>query len=139
MKKLVALSSLLLIFLLAACGGGEPEPPQRLTVDYKFTNEFIFSPDTITATAGQPVTVNLDNTGASLSHSWILVPAGLGTAATPEEIDAQAIDRANSGEIVGGDSGSVSFVAPAAGEYEFVCTIPGHLVGGMVGKMTVTE
>lgn len=148
MKKLQLLTALLLMLVLAACGGGgdeggsETAAPQNYNLTWEFTNEFSFSPDSVGVPAGSTVTVDLDNTGASVAHSWILVEGGVLTdSATPEEIEAAAVsDRANSGEVAGGDTAQMVFKAPdAPGDYEFVCAVAGHLVGGMRGDFTVTE
>ncbi len=37
----------------------------------------------------------------------------------------------------GGESGTASFTAPAAGTYTFLCTFPGHYAAGMKGTFTV--
>lgn len=147
MKKIILLLSLLLTFALAACGGGDDggsstSAPQTFTLDWEFTNEFSFDPSSVGVPAGSTVTVNLDNSGASVAHSWILVEAGaVADSATPEEIEAAAInDRANSGEVAAGESKSFTFKAPEEpGKYEFVCSVAGHLVGGMRGDFTVSE
>ena len=36
-----------------------------------------------------------------------------------------------------GESGSATFVAPAAGTYDYICTFPGHCLAGMRGVLTV--
>ena len=41
--------------------------------------------------------------------------------------------------IPGGESATFTFTAPAAGTYQYVCTVPGHAPAGMVGTFTVTE
>lgn len=148
MKKTILLLSLLLTFALAACGGGGDDggsssaEPQSFNLAWEFTNEFSYDPEKVGVPAGSTVTVDLDNSGASVAHSWVLVKAGAITdSATPEEIDAAAItERANSGEIVAGEKKQITFRAPAeAGDYEFICSVAGHLVGGMRGEFAVTQ
>jgi azurin len=36
-----------------------------------------------------------------------------------------------------GESDTITFNAPAAGVYDYICTFPGHVILGMRGKMTV--
>ena len=56
------------ILLLAACGQSQStaSAPQTLSVAAK---EFAFAPAALTAKAGQPVTISLQNTGA-VEHDW---------------------------------------------------------------------
>ena len=35
------------------------------------------------------------------------------------------------------ETDSVSFTAPAAGTYTYLCTFPGHFIAGMKGTLTV--
>lgn len=143
MKKLIALPFILALLVLAACGGGGGSgsaAPAPATLDWDFTSEFVYEPSTVAVKSGQSVTVNIDNSGSGVSHSWILVPSDLSENATPEEIEAASLSAmSNSGEIAAGDETSFSFVAPAAGQYKYVCSIAGHLAGGMVGNLIVSE
>lgn len=140
MKKLLTLAALTLMLVLAACGGSEPEAPSAVAFDYAMTTEFVFDPANITVQTGTPVSINLDNTASTLSHSWVLVKKGaVPDDATLEEIESQAIARANSGEVAAGDTFSINFPAPEPGAYEFVCSVAGHLAGGMKGNFVVTE
>jgi azurin len=42
--------------------------------------------------------------------------------------------------LSGGESDTIEFTAPdAPGNYEFVCTFPGHFMAGMKGTLTVKE
>ena len=144
MKKLIALPFILALLVLAACGGGgggsESAAPAPATLNWDFNSEFIYEPSTVAVKAGQSVTVNIDNSGSGVSHSWILVSSDLSDNATPEEIEAASLSpMSNSGEIAAGDETSFSFVAPEAGTYKYVCSIAGHLAGGMVGNLVVSE
>jgi azurin len=40
--------------------------------------------------------------------------------------------------IEGDDSDEITFAAPAAGSYIFLCTFPEHFAGGMKGTLTVS-
>jgi uncharacterized cupredoxin-like copper-binding protein len=141
-KLLIILSVSLLALVLAACGGSESEPvadagPEPVTVDFQFTNEFMFMPDTISAESGAEVTINMDNTESALEHSFMVVPADTDLTMSDAEIEAVAVNGINSGAVAPGETTTYTFTAPDAGEYKFVCAVPGHIAGGMVGDLTV--
>ena len=140
MKKLATFFTLIMMTFLAACGGGEPEAPEPMEVVFDLTTEFVFEPAQVTARAGAPITLRLNNANSAVSHSWVLVPSDIDTSATTEEIESMALsERVNSGEIAAGENTSINFTAPAPGRYKYVCLIAGHLEGGMVGDLVVAE
>ena len=120
--------------LLVACGGSETPTPAPVTLTFKGLDEFKYDPSTASVAAGSQVTVNFENVGV-LEHSWILV-ADSADPATVSEADALA--GATTGNVPAGQSKTLTFTAPAAGTYKFVCAVAGHAVGGMVGTLTVT-
>ncbi len=136
MKKytiLLAVSAFL--FLLAACGGtAEPAGPEPVSLAFTGGDEFRYDPDSATVASGADVTVTYENVGA-LEHNWLLISDRV-DATTATETDA--IGGATSGVIPGGTSATFNFVAPPAGDYQYVCTVPGHAAAGMVGTLTVT-
>ena len=131
MKRLSLFLTLIAIsVLLVACGGGEPE---ATTLSFDGLDEFSFAPGSASANTGGQVEVTLNNVG-SLDHSWTLVSE----SADPLTVtDSDAIAGATTGDVAAGESKTITFTAPAAGKYQFVCTIPGHAAGGMVGPMTI--
>lgn len=137
MKKytlLLAVSAFLL--LLPACGGtAEPAGPEPVSLTFTGGDDFRYDPPTATVPTGAEVTVTYENSGA-LEHNWLLISDRAdATTAT----DTDAIGGATSGVIPGGTSATFNFVAPAAGDYQYVCTVPGHAAAGMVGTLTVTQ
>ncbi|NIP28213.1 MAG: multicopper oxidase domain-containing protein [Phycisphaerae bacterium] len=134
MKKFTVLVVVLaaMALLLAACGGGDEESGP-VALSFEGSDTFQFIPASASVSAGDEVEVTFTNTGA-LEHSWVLV-AGDADAATVT--DADAINNATTGTVAGGETGTVTFTAPDAGTYQFVCTIPGHAAAGMVGTLTV--
>lgn len=133
---LIFMIGLALSAVLAACGGGAEEAtgPAPATFNIKGYDEFRYDPASLEMQSGSEVTVNFENEGA-LEHNWILVDGALDVTTVSE---ADAVSRANVGLVPGGETGSVVFVAPAAGDYKMVCTVAGHAAGGMVGDVTVT-
>jgi nitrite reductase (NO-forming) len=133
MKRLMMFVTILaLALVLVACGGGEDEA-ETASLTFEGTDSLQFSPATASVPAGAEVTVNFNNTGA-LEHSWTLVANDADVATVT---DANAINSASTGSVAGGASDTVTFTAPSAGTYKYVCTIPGHAAGGMVGTLTV--
>lgn len=133
MKRLTLIATgLLLVTLLAACNGATAPPPVTLTFDGN--DSFQFIPATESVPAGAEVTVTFNNVGV-LEHTWTLIPPD---ADPLMALEADRIGAAGSGVLAGGESATFSFTAPEPGTYIFVCTIPGHAAGGMVGTLTVT-
>ena len=120
--------------LLAACGGGTEEPEQ-VSINIKGQDSFRYDPETLSVRTGAQVTLTLENTGV-LEHSWTLIPD---TVDPVEADDTDALGGAATGIVPGGQSGTVTFAAPPAGTYTFVCTVPGHASGGKIGTLTVTQ
>jgi plastocyanin len=134
MTRLILLAaSLLLAVLLAACNGGVTAP-QAVNLTFDGNDAFEFIPATAEAPAGAEVTVTFNNVGV-LEHTWTLIPPGLDPLIATE---VDMLGTAGSGVVAGGETVTFAFQAPEAGAYIFVCTIPGHAAGGMVGTLIVT-
>ena len=105
-----------------------------------------FSEAALSAASGSSVTVTFNNGSAVNQHNWVLVQDGTkdavatdGTAAGPAAAWIKPGDErvvASSKLLNPGDSEAVTFTAPAAGTYQFVCTFPGHNFT-MFGDFTV--
>jgi plastocyanin len=146
----IALGVLLVgAFVLAACGGAKDGAASGgLTVGTDGEN-LAFAPVTLTAKAGEKVSITFKNNSTALSHNFVLVNGGEDVAATVDEAAGTAGEAAgyipadkaniiaNSALIAPGASATVEFTAPAAGTYTYVCTYPAHLGGGMKGVLTV--
>ncbi len=82
-------------------------------------NDFYFDPNTLTASPGARVVLNLKNASA-LEHTFTLPVAKVNVS------------------IQSGGSATVRFTAPSKpGTYYFYCSVPSHAALGMVGKLTV--
>jgi azurin len=105
-----------------------------------------FSEAALSAASGSSVTVTFNNGSAVNQHNWVLVQNGTkdavatdGTGAGPgADWIKPGDDRvvASSKLLNPGESEAVTFTAPAAGTYQFVCTFPGHNFT-MFGDFTV--
>ena len=104
---------------------------------------------TFTVKAGQKVHLTLKNDAAmpTMSHNWVLVKPGTEAAVSSA---AQTAGEAKGfiplvGDVLAsteqakpGQRVEITFTAPAAGTYPYICTNPGHYMT-MKGTMVVTE
>ena len=111
---LIILTALLVVGLAACSGGGTPAPRtiklEALDIEWSET--------ALSAQAGQPITVVVENKGV-LDHNFVIEELGI-------EVHLQP-----------GDKEEVTFVVDEAGTYQYLCTIPGHLDAGMLGTLTI--
>lgn len=144
--------------VLAACGGGgaapaapagAPAAPVTLDIGTK-GDTLEYDKTALDASAGSKITVNLKNNSApasNLLHNWALLKAGAAIDAVANDGiaagDANNYIKAGDDRVLahvklvkGGETGSVTFDAPAAGVYDYLCTFPGHNVL-MRGKLTI--
>jgi plastocyanin len=130
--------SLVAIVALAACNGDDDNGDDGANGNGDSVSmsmgEFYFDPDDIEGPAGGQLTIDLENTGSQVHNFTILEgePRGDGFDAWPNsEVEL---------ELAEGDSDSITISLPdEAGEYEFICTVPGHYESGQWGTLTVTD
>jgi len=100
-------------------------------------SEMSYNPKTINVKAGTTIKLKLVNksTDESMPHNWVLVFDG-----TKESVATAGLDVGKEGSYVPnikdvlvatrllgpGEETEITFPAPPAGTYEFVCTYPGH-------------
>lgn len=120
----------LTLLVLAGCGG------EKAAVIQVRMEDFRFSPSHWKAGAGSQVTVRVANHGA-VEHEWMILKRNYQAVAPFDEQDRQhaywevRIDRSQHGDFI--------FTAPdEPGEYQVICSIPGHLELGMTGVLIVT-
>lgn len=110
-------------------------------IEITANDQMKFSVATIEAKAGEELKVVLKNVGTlpkeAMGHNWVLLKAGTdpmafsATSATAKDTDyigasvkAQVIAFI---KVLGPkQTAEVTFKAPAAGEYPFICSFPGH-------------
>lgn len=98
------------------------------------SDDLQFDMDSLTATAGQEVILRFNNNAVTQQHNWVLVQSG-----TKDDVSAAGVTHpenwldpddpnviASVRLLNAGEVGEVTFTAPDAGNYEFVCTFPGH-------------
>lgn len=130
MKRIVF--ALVLLLTLSSCGGGTASPKTDIKVTL---TDFQFVPNQFTVPAGQEITLEAANNGAVI-HNFVIMNLGqsVGTEYTKED-DANVYWKL---ELAAGGSTDTTFTAPKEpGEYEVVCSTPGHVQAGMMGKLIV--
>ncbi len=115
-------------------GGGEP-----IEVTVGMT-EFAFDPATVTVGTGTEVTVTAENQG-SVEHDFVVLDQGREIAAEtdlPEDLEEVRVEWAVASlHTDPGTTETGTFTAPAAGDYQIICMVPGHFSAGMEGTLTV--
>jgi uncharacterized cupredoxin-like copper-binding protein len=143
-RQRASILAVVFILLLAACGQSQSaaSTPQAFSVVAK---EFAFTPAALTVKAGQPVSINLQNTGA-VEHDWSVREIEISG-------EAKSNGDATSGHTMGGmgdepklhvaagtgGKGTLTFTPSKPGTYEYYCTVAGHKEAGMVGTLTVAS
>lgn len=119
--------------LLSACGGDAAgQPTTTLTVDMM---EFMFDPKNFTIPAGEEISLELTNSGA-VEHNFVILKKGI-TAEGNFEHNANLENILFEAKLGPGEAGTFTFTVAEAGEYQVICSIPGHLAAGMAGKLIV--
>ena len=88
----------------------------------------------IIANVGDKVTIELEN-GGKMPHAF-------GVVSDPEDpntIVFKAAFKSPSDPIKPGEHGEVTFIPNKEGEYFYICTVPGHSLQGMQGKLIVKK
>jgi len=134
---------------LTACRRRTPPAPKK-DVDLFIASDgdfLAFRPDELTCPAGAHVHLTFHHTGKFLNavHNWVLVQPG-----QMEAVDKYA--EKHDGAVAPGDPRVIAvapmcgkgetvrteFIAPAAGDYPFFCSTPGH-AEDMNGILHVTK
>jgi uncharacterized cupredoxin-like copper-binding protein len=118
---------------LASCGGSSAP---TTTIDVTMT-DFQFSPSAFTVSAGEQITLKSTNSGAVI-HNFIIMNLGYHVGNEFDEEDLENVYWKL--EIAPGGGTETNFTAPEEpGEYEIVCSTPGHVQAGMLGTLNVVE
>lgn len=119
-------------------------------IEITANDQMKFSVANIDAKAGEDLKVVLKNAGTlpkeAMGHNWVLLKADVDVAAFATAAmmakDTDYIPAAKKGDVLASipvlgpkKEGDVTFKAPAAGTYNFICSFPGHF---MIMKGTLT-
>jgi len=111
--------ALLLVGLLAACGGrGGSSAPTESAIRI-VTQNIRFNPNTLTVKAGQKVTVELINKDG-----------------VPHTFQIEGVEGIGVGVPPGGEA-TLEFTIDQPGTYTIFCGVGNHRAQGMVGTLTV--
>jgi plastocyanin len=129
-------TTVITIIAVAACNGddggnGNGDGNGGTFFDVEM-GEFFFEPNELEGAAGEEITIELTNDGTQVHTFTIQEGAPRG-----ENFDDWGADDVDI-EVPTGESGSITLTLPdEAGEYEFICRIPGHYEAGQWGTLTV--
>jgi len=130
MKMYAVITVMLVCVLLTSCKDGG----SSTAIDVTLT-DFQFTPNSFTIMAGREITINAVNNGV-VEHEFAILKFGADAGDEFDEEDKQNIYWEV--KVPAGQSVTLTFTAPSVpGEYSVVCGIQGHLMAGMVGKLTV--
>ena len=120
-----------------------------ITVQLGSNDTMLFDQSTITVQEGQTVTVVLTHSGKMsedvMGHNFVLLQQGTDISAFGRKaMNARETEYIPEGNEViahtemigGGETTQVTFTAPPKGEYDFICSFPGHYAV-MKGKFIV--
>ena len=131
MKRILFVVVLSASLVLSACGGGSA-PSSTINVTM---TDFQFTPNSFTVPAGQTITINANNNGAVV-HNFVVMK--LGTTAGDAWDDSDIPNVFWQIQLEPGASKTDTFTAPTEpGEYQVVCSTPGHIMAGMIAKLDV--
>jgi len=122
--------AVLLSLMLISCGSTGP----TTSIDVTMT-DFQFQPNQYTVPAGQEISFRSANNGAVV-HNFVIMKLGTTAGDFFDEEDIPNVYWEV--ELLPGASTETSFTAPSEpGEYEVVCRTEGHIVSGMIARLTV--
>ena len=143
----------MLAALLAVGVAGQASAAEPRLVKLKATDAMQYDVKTIQATPGEALKVTLTAVSAmakaEMAHNFVLLAKGTNADAFAMDAamarDNGYIPKSKAASILaqtkfagGGETVEVVFNAPKEpGEYMYICTFPGHYVGGMKGKLIV--
>ena len=124
-------------------------PTSQATLTLEGNDQMRFDKTELKVAAGAEVTLTLTHVGSMakevMGHNFVLLKEGVSVESFAAKA-ARAKDNdyipegdeviAHTKIIGGGESDTITFMAPAPGTYEFICSFPGHY-GLMKGTFTV--
>ena len=132
MKKTITYISIIVMLCLGACN--QSTPLNKINVEM---SDFAFTPDQLTITAGEQITLHVDHKG-TVEHDFIIMK--LGAAVGPHFNEEDQPNVYWQIKVQPGESQIMTFTAPVQpGTYQIVCGMAGHVESGMVGTLEVIK
>lgn len=150
MNRTFAIICIALVAVVSLSPQARADDEKKVTI--QANDQMKYDVVSINAAVGQKVTVTLTNVGklpkVAMAHNFVLLKAGTDVSAfamaamTHQDTGYMPPDMADkviaACKMVGpGESDTVSFIAPASGTYDYICTFPGHALAGMRGTLNV--
>ncbi len=124
-----------------------------VTLELTGNDQMQYDKKELTVVAGQKVTLKFEHVGklpeVAMGHNVVILKSGTELAPfamkcapakdhdyIAQDEESQSLIIAHTEMIGGGEKTEVTFTAPEAGEYPYLCTFPGHF-GVMNGKLIV--
>ena len=142
----------ILFFTFSLSLAAKSEPVKEIIISGNDAMQFDIK--SFQAKPGESIQLTLNNVGSipkiAMGHNWVLLKKGADAIAFGQKVLASGGSATNPlpksllGDVLAhtkllgpGESETISFTAPAiAGDYEYVCTFPGHFAT-MRGSMEV--
>jgi uncharacterized cupredoxin-like copper-binding protein len=131
--------ALIVVAALGGCSKSQPalgeagdEAEVDRVIEITTSDDLRFDPSEISVEAGETIEFHVTNE-ASSQHEFVLGPTH------DHDEGMQHGDASATGAIDPGDSASVVWYFPEAGETSFACHIANHDKSGMTGTVTVSE
>ena len=149
MKTILVALSLVSVVLIAGIHPLRAVEPRAVAITAN--DQMKYSITAIEAKAGETLRVVLTNEGTipkeAMGHNWVLLKAGTDVnafaMASMTAKDTEYIPPAQKDQVIAAikvlgpkQSGEITFLVPAPGAYNFICTFPGHFML-MKGTLTV--
>jgi uncharacterized cupredoxin-like copper-binding protein len=126
---LVAFASMILV----GCGSDDGDAAGPATDIEIVLDSFSFDPADVTVVADTEVALTVLNVDGALPHNWAVIAPG---SEIDDERDLEVDDILfDVGEVGPQRSAQESF-SVGAGQYQVICTVPGHFSAGMRGTLT---
>ena len=129
------------------------EDAEGISVGDQVGNNNMLLLETITAQPGEEIRIRLKTEStlpaSAMAHNWLLLAMGVdaqefaNAAVQAKDNDYVPADRqdqilAQTGLAAGGETVEVTFTAPEeTGDYDYICSFPGHFAAGMKGVLNV--
>jgi azurin len=138
---------------ISACGGAISSTPtagagtgKTIQFDLSSGDDVAFNKQQLSAEAGSKVTVTFTNKSSDKEFNWVLAqPGKMLRVVTDGQSEGEANGYIKQGDqnviaftklLKPGESDTITFDAPAAGEYPYFCTFPGFYTR-LNGTLTV--